>query len=61
MTPHLSARFHLPAGGHRPVEQRVVAGDPLAAGDRLGVLQERREPPDNPAPFERLGDLEELL
>ena len=35
---HLAPRFNLPALGHRPMEEAVVARDRFASGSRLHML-----------------------
>ncbi len=59
MTPDFLARLDFPSRRHRPVEEGVEAGDALAGGRRLDVLQEGRETPDDFALVEALRDLEE--
>src|SRR6266511_1236043 len=52
MPPAFTPRVQLPAGGHRPVEQRVEARDALAVRLRLDVFEKSGEAADDFAPIE---------
>ena len=61
VTADLAAGLDLAAGRYGPVEERVVAGDALAAGCFLDVLEECREAPKQLSLMERLRHAAELI
>ena len=54
-----AARLDFASGGNGPMEEGVEAGDALAGGGRLDVLEEGGEASDDFALVEAFGDLEE--
>ena len=57
----LGPGFDLAALRHRPVEEAVEAGDPLAGGGRLDVFEEGRETSDDLLRVQPFGDLAKAL
>src|ERR1700691_6213028 len=59
MTPDFAARLDFASSRNRQVEKCVEAGDALAGGGLLDVLQESRKASDHLALVETFGHLEE--
>ena len=59
--PDLPAGVDFPAGRDGPVKEGVEAGDALAVGERLDVLEEGGESPDDAAAIEVVGDAAKFL
>ena len=61
MATNLSARLHLAASGDGPVKKSVEAGDSLAAGGWLDVLEKGGKAPDHFLLVESLGDFTKAI